>query len=172
MYGWQMPETAFSKSRHSMGHLFWRCFIDCGERGAGRSMTSFLRGHTASSFHFPSSHTSLIHSLNIWSHDFRGIHVIQIICPIMAHRWTKKAVWDSLLDSVKPNASGKQRFDLKLNSPIYEHAILNTRSTLSTTIFWVSRTGCLKKEHGLCHMCTSRPISSFRIVFQMNSGEQ
>lgn len=47
----------------------------------------------------------------------------------------QKAVWDRLLDSVKPNASWKQRFDLKLNSPIYEHAILNTRSTLSTTIF-------------------------------------
>lgn len=160
-----MPETEFSKSRRSIGHLLWRCFIDCGGRWEGEEHDIISeRPHC---FLFPLSSKphfthSFIDHLEPWLQkrtchkNYLSSHGSQI---------DKKAVWARLWDSVKPNASGKQRFDLKLNSLLYEHAIWNTKSTLSTTIFWVSRTGCLKKEHGLCLMCTSPPISALSELF-------
>lgn len=51
-----------------------------------------------------------------------------------------------------------------LNSPIYKHFILNAKSTLNPTVFQISRTGCVKKEHGFClhvHLA-SNPSSNTR----------
>ena len=164
----------FSKSRHSIGHLLWRCFIDCG--GAGEGEEHDIISESPHCFLFPLSFKpyfthSFIDHLEPWlqKHTRHKNYLSH-----QGSQMDTKAVWDRLLDSVKPNASGKQPFDVKLNSPIYEHAILNTKSTLSTNGFWVSRTGCLKKEHGLGLMYTPTPISAlselfFRCIQENNS---
>lgn len=73
------------KACHCRRHMFWRSFIDW--RG---DSTAFLKGHTASCFHVPSSHASLTRSFATWNRVFRTPHVIRITFPITAHRSANK----------------------------------------------------------------------------------
>lgn len=65
---------------------------------------------------------------------------------------------------IKSNDSGKKPSGFELNSHIYKHSILNTKPTSSLPVFRVSRTGCMRKEHGFCFhvLLTSNPSSNSR----------
>ena len=163
----------FSKSRHSIGHLLWRCFIDWGV-GAGEGEEHDIISESPHFFLFPLSFKpyfthSFIDHLEPWlqKHTRHKNYLSH-----QGSQMDKKAVWDRLLDSVKPNASGKQPFDVKLNSPIYEHAILNTKSTLNHCLLSF-QDGLPEEGAGTWpHVYPTSNLSSFRIVFQMHSGEQ
>lgn len=117
------------ESHHCRRHLFCRCFIDCGVAGGGGCITSLLRGHIASCFHFPPSSISLIHPLAIWSHGVRRTHIIKNYFSCHVSEKDKKPACNASLDAGKPNTSGNQPFGLELNSPFCNHSILNTTST-------------------------------------------